>query len=219
MAGMRERKLVPELLDHLPHDDPSAVRSRADLRRINFLMGNERDALRMAAGFPQAATRGITEWGAGEGSLVVRLARRFPGSRIVACDLAPRPGFPEDVNGRIEWRSGDLLAAPAGEGGLLIANLFLHHFEGETLRELGRRCEGYEALVFIEPDRARLPLMHAGLLWPFVNPVTRHDMRVSILAGFRQGEIQAQMGLDPGVWTFRETSTWRGARRVVGWRA
>lgn len=35
------RKLTPELLDHLPHDDPSALRSRRDLLRINLFMGNE----------------------------------------------------------------------------------------------------------------------------------------------------------------------------------
>lgn len=219
MPAVRERSLVPELLDHLPHDDPAAVSSRADLRRINFLMGNERAALRGAALFPEAASRGITEWGSGDGSLATRLARRFPDSRVTACDLAPRPAFPEDVTARIEWRSGDLFHSPPDHGGILIVNLFLHHFEGEALLELGRRCAGYEALVFIEPDRARLPLFHAALLWPFVHPVTRHDMRVSILAGFREGEIQRLMGLERSAWSFRETSTWRGARRVVGWRA
>ena len=41
-ASMLKRTVIPELLDHLPADDPHAMRSRRDLRRINFLMGNER---------------------------------------------------------------------------------------------------------------------------------------------------------------------------------
>jgi len=32
--------VIPELLDELPPDDPRAVHSRGDLRRVNKLMGN-----------------------------------------------------------------------------------------------------------------------------------------------------------------------------------
>ena len=39
--GMR-RRLSQELLDTLPPDDRSAIRSRRDLVRINALMGNAR---------------------------------------------------------------------------------------------------------------------------------------------------------------------------------
>ncbi len=34
------RTVVPELLDELPPDDPRAMHSRGDLRRVNRLMGN-----------------------------------------------------------------------------------------------------------------------------------------------------------------------------------
>jgi hypothetical protein len=36
------RVISREILDHLPSDDPSAVRGRLDLRTINSLMGNVR---------------------------------------------------------------------------------------------------------------------------------------------------------------------------------
>lgn len=101
-------------------------------------------------------------------------------------------------------------------GGVLVANLFLHHFEGESLRMLGKLCGGFEVVVFSEPDRAILPHMLGVLLWPAINRVTRHDMHVSIRAGFAAGELPELMGLEPEKWTFRETSTWRGARRVIG---
>jgi hypothetical protein len=217
LEAVRQRILEPELLDHLPPDDPAAVRSRADLRRINFLMGNERWTGRTLDLFPDAVKQGICEWGAGDGSLAAKLARRYPAVRITACDLAPRPSFPEVVDGRIDWLRGDLFQQQPVSGGVLVANLFLHHFEGEALRALGGLCDGFGVLVFNEPDRARLPLLHERILRPFVHPVTRHDMRVSILAGFRQGEMQRLMGLDSGKWRFRESSTWRGARRVVAW--
>ena len=209
------RVVVPELLDHLPPDDPAAVRSRADLRRINFLMGNERWVTGSLRRFPEAVKRGVCEWGAGEGDLAVRIARAFPETTVTACDLAPRPEFPADVDNRIDWRQGDLFSSPDAQGGVLVANLFLHHFEGAGLIELGRRCLAFDVLVFSEPDLARLPLLHARLASPFVNHVTRHDMRVSILAGFGKGEIGRLMGLDPERWRIVETSTWRGARRVI----
>ena len=60
--------------------------------------------------------------------------------------------------------------------------------------------------------------MLGALMHPWINSVTRHDMHVSITAGFAAGEIPRLLGLAPAVWSFRETSTWRGARRVIGWR-
>jgi hypothetical protein len=53
---------------------------------------------------------------------------------------------------------------------------------------------------------------------PCINQVTRHDMHVSINAGFGAGEIQQSLGLDPGGWKTGESRTWRGSRRVVCWR-
>lgn len=219
MSGMTDRHWEPEWLDHLPAEDPAARRSRGDLRRINGLMGNERWVMRSLARFPDAVAAGVHEWGAGDGGLLRRIAKRHSQARLTAFDLAPCPWWDETMARRIDWRRGDLFAEPPATGGVLVANLFLHHFEGDGLRALGQRCAGYQVLLFNEPDRARLPLVLGGLMHPFVNHVTRHDMRVSILAGFREGEIQRMMGLAEDGWRFEETSTWRGARRVIAWRA
>jgi hypothetical protein len=214
---MKGRVVRPEILDHLPPDDPEAARSRRDLRRINVLMGNERWIRRTIRRFPAAAALGITELGAGDGMLVRSLAGMFPEVDLTACDLAPRPmTLPE----RVVWRQGDVFADTAlVRGGVLVANLFLHHFEGEALRTLGRLCEGFQVVVFNEPDRGMLPHVLGGLMWPVINRVTRNDMHVSISAGFAKGELAGLLGLDSGKWRFEETSTWRGARRVVAWRA
>ena len=216
---MKHRRLVPELLDHLPADDPAARRSRADLRRINFAMGNERWVLQALHHFPDSVSRGITELGAGDGALVIKTARAFPGCRVSAHDLAPRPEMPEDVTAHVAWRSGDVFHNPPSPGGVLVANLFLHHFEGTALRTLGQICNDFQALIFNEPDRTRLALVLGYALYPLVNHVTRHDMTVSIRGGFRHGEMPAMLGLDPARWNWRETSTWRGARRMLAWRA
>lgn len=211
------RVVNPEILDHLPATDPEAMRSRRDLRRINFLMGNERWVCRTIRNFPEAAARGIVELGAGDGALAEQLAGVFPSAEVTACDLAPRPA---ELSQRVIWRQGDLLSGGVSlSGGVLVANLFLHHFEGESLRALGRLCGNFEVLIFNEPARGALPHVLGTLMWPMINRVTRHDMHVSIHAGFAKGETVGLLDLDPEAWKFRETSTWRGANRVLGWRA
>ena len=214
---MSERKVIPEILDHLPADDPEALRSRRDLRRINFLMGNERWVCRTVANHAESASRGIVEIGAGDGILCGKLARQFPQAAVAAYDLAPRP---VGLEPRVGWNRGDIFEAEIPEtSGVLVANLFLHHFEGESLVRMGRWVRHFEVLILCEPDRARLPHVLGGLMHPWINRVTRHDMHVSISAGFRQGEIRRGMGLDADRWQSRESSTWRGARRVVFWRS
>ncbi|RPJ35244.1 MAG: hypothetical protein EHM17_03265 [Verrucomicrobiaceae bacterium] len=212
---MKTRVVEPELLDHLPHDDPAARRSRLDLRRINFLMGNEGRVLRALRRVPDATASMICELGAGDGSLITGIHRRFPNSRVTACDLAPRPAW---LDSAIDWRSGDVFQHAPPPGGVLVANLFLHHFEGEDLRRLGKLCEGFDVLIFNEPARSRLAAFLGTLLHPFVNRVTRHDMQVSIRAGFRRGEMAALMGLEPARWRIEESSTWLGARSITAWR-
>jgi hypothetical protein len=214
------RIVEEEWLDRLPPDDPAARRARADLRRINRVMGNERWILRELARFQGPASRGIAELGAGDGNLACRIATAFPTSRVLAYDFAPRPvmaGFPRP-GGEVEWHSGDALAHPPPAAGILVANLFLHHFEGEDLLRLGRWCADFEVLLFNEPDRARLPLLLAALAWPWIHPVTRNDMPVSIRAGFRTGEIATLMGLEDRHWKISEFSTLCGARRLVALR-
>lgn len=213
---MKTRIVEPEILDHLPHDDPAARRSRLDLQRVNFLMGNERWVLRTLRKFSHLATDGICEIGAGDGILTGDIQHQHPSCKVTACDLAPRPS---GLHEAVDWRSGDLFQQAPPPGGILVANLFLHHFEGDALRQLGQMCATYKLLIFSEPERSEIAVFLGTLLHPFVNHVTRHDMQVSIRAGFREGEIMEFLGLDRAVWRIDETSSWRGARRVIAWRS
>ena len=202
------RKLTPELLDHLHHDDPGALRSRRDLRRINVFMGNERWISSMIPG----GSKQITEIGAGGGHLLSRVARQNPGVAITAYDLAPRPA---ELPAGLEWIQGDLFSQPPPlSGGVLIANLFLHHFTDAQLGEMGKWMGSFETIIINEPLRAALPLLMGKLASPFFHPITRHDVRVSIEAGFVPGELAGILGLGEIGFTVSETTDWRGGIRL-----
>jgi hypothetical protein len=206
------RKLTPELLDHLPHDDLGAMRSRSDLRRINRFMGNESW---ITSVIPKRANH-ITEIGAGDGQLILKIAQQRPEAEITAYDLAPRPAhLPHSV----KWIEGDLFSQePPSHGGTLIANLFLHHFTDTQLETLGGWIRNFQTVIINEPLRSRLPMLLGKIAAPFVHPITRHDMRVSIEAGFAPGELAQTLELAKHGYHFREISDWRGAIRVLASR-
>jgi hypothetical protein len=85
-------------------------------------------------------------------------------------------------------------------------------------RELGERLQSFRLIIFCEPLRSSLPLFLSKLSNPFLGEVTRHDMPVSIRAGFRPGELPALLGLDSKKWILRELSHWRGSLRLVASR-
>lgn len=203
------RTLTPELLDHLPHDDPGAQRSRRDLRRINFFMGNERWLI---SKLPRAI-HSVSEIGAGDGHLLSRIAKKHPSLALKAYDLAPRPVF---FPSSLEWIQGDIFSQLGSKnGGLLIANLFLHHFTDQQLAELGSWMKPFDYLLICEPWRALLPRLMAKFASPLIHTITRHDMRVSIEAGFVPGEMAKLLRLSDLGFDVKETLDWRGALRLV----
>ena len=73
---MISRQLEPELLDHLPPDDPRAIRSRRDLRLINAWMGNARHLGWSINSLPKPP-RTIVELGTGEVGIVISSKQLF----------------------------------------------------------------------------------------------------------------------------------------------
>ncbi len=199
---MRERVVEPEILDSLPKDDLEAVGSRRDLRRINFLMGNERWIL------DQDLDGGVVELGAGGGELTRKLAKR---SEVVGLDLVGRP---ESLG--VGWVEGDLFETlPEVMAETVVGNLILHHFRDDDLERLGGLMRMRRRVVFVEPWRSGWSLALGRALCPFVNRVTRHDMLVSVRAGFRKGELPALLGMGEG-WDWREEISVLGGIRVLG---
>ena len=202
-----QRCLQPELLDELPAGDPQAVRSRADLRRINRLMGQARIlAQAMAPGRRQNPLQQVVELGAGDGTGLLRFARHLaryghtPEAQLVDQQDLLTPATRRAFSGlgwKVQAVQADVfewLARPATtRSDLLVANLFLHHFSEPQLRELFRRAtERTNLLLACEPRRSPLALTAARLLGLIgCNAITRHDAVVSVRAGFSAGELSA----------------------------
>src|SRR5687767_13895916 len=109
------RHIEPELLDDLPADDPRAIRSRRDLRRVNTFMGHPGLVTR-ALRRPPAPLRFLVELGAGDGTLLLRVAKRLgaqSGMRAVLVDRQPslsaatREGFAA-AGWQVETRQSDV---------------------------------------------------------------------------------------------------------------
>jgi len=199
------RRVEPEMLDQLPETDPRAIRSRRDLRRINRFMAAQSILCRAI----DAATRGksprhIVELGAGDGTLLLRVAHRraaqWPGVEVMIVDRKDlvasktREGF-----ARLGWTlrvvTGDVFdwldETPAVPRDLMLANLFLHHFAGAALaRLLAGIAARSSAFVACEPRRAATALVGSHLVGLLgCNAVSRNDAVLSVHAGFRDTEL------------------------------
>lgn len=202
------RKLVPEILDGLPPEDPRALRSRADLRRINRIMRQAtiaNDLVHRHLEVPKNRPLRILELGAGDGRSTLRLAQRLallrPGSSLTMLDMAPTicettlSKFAA-IGWTIEVVTADVfdwLAATDRSFDLVLANLFLHHFEdAELARLLSAVAQKADMIVATEPLRSAPCLMAARLVALIgANDVTRHDAPASVCAGFRRKELSA----------------------------
>ena len=228
---MTPRIVSAEILDHLPKHDPAALRSRRDLRRVHSVMGSRsiiKQALRssrLASHDPEKVR--VLELGAGDGSLMLGVARSLEVpwrnveltflDRIDLVDASTVERY-EAVGWTVRPVVGDVLAWAAGEPkalpqardrwDLIIANLFLHHFNSEELTVLmmavEARADGFFAC---EPRRSWLAGAGSRLIGAIgVNAVTRADAVSSVRAGFQAGEISKLWPETQNRWKLREYS-------------
>lgn len=211
------RIVQPELLDSLPAGNPEAAHSRSDLRRVNGWMGHGRILTRALKSLPATNVQRIVELGAGDGTFALSLATclspRWPKVEITLLDQQNIvAGQTLDGFRRVGWEPCvvqtdvfDWFATTSQPTDLIIANLFLHHFEAARLRQLlqqaAARCSCFVAL---EPRRHSISRLGCELLWLIgCNRVTRHDARVSVDAGFRQNELSS-LWPSSSNWSLRE---------------
>ena len=212
------RQIQPEILDRLPVDDPRAIQSRRDLRKINAFMGHAglvTRAMRIARPLP----RHVVELGTGDGTLLLRVARRLGRShvRIRAVLVDRHPSVSAEtlaafraLGWEVEARQSDVfdwLLRPQPESAdLMLANLFLHHFQDGDLATLFAAASRQAArFIACEPRRSRTALAGSGLLFLIgCNAVTRHDADISVRAGFRNRELSALWPNEPG-WSLTES--------------
>ena len=212
------RRLETELLDVLPADDPAAQRSRRDLRRLNDVMLHPAIMARRMLRYSIAAPRRIVELGAGDGSLMLklgrRLARHWSGVTIILVDRQDivTDATRQAISG-IGWHEQavpqDVLdyLAIAEPADIIIANLFLHHFQAVQITEIFAQCARLAPiLIALEPRRATFPLLGSRLIWLLgCNHVSRHDAVASVRSGFRDSELSALWPTRQG-WNFDEGS-------------
>lgn len=223
------RRVEPEWLDELPPDDPRAIHSRRDLRRVNWWMNHAGLVRSALATLPPPAR--IVEVGAGDGawllSLVRAMKRQWPGGEVQLIDqqnLLARETREEFA--RFGWRAKavqtdvfDWLARPREPVDLLLANLFLHHFQeprlGALLAGIAVQCDCFAAC---EPRRTASALGAARLLGLIgCNAVTRHDAVISVRAGFAGQEL-SRLWPARADWRVEETSAGLFSHRFIARR-
>jgi hypothetical protein len=199
------RIVQPEILDALLPENLDAIGSRRDLNRLNRLMRHPAimaDA--MAKNWQGPPPGRLTEIGAGDGKFLLSVAQkistRWPNVRATLLDRQ-KSVTPETLadfaapGWRAEAVVADVFDWPRSfePGGVVIANLFLHHFQEARLAELLKVVsQRAELFIALEPCRARWPLFCSRLLWAIgCNYVTQHDAEVSVRAGFDDSELCA----------------------------
>jgi SAM-dependent methyltransferase len=217
------RRLEPEWLDLLPAEDAEAEGSRRDLRRLNACMFHPALMacllVRTVAGAP---VRAIVDLGAGDGCFTLAVARRlaatWPGVTAILLD---RKAIVGDETRRsfeaVGWRAEPVAAdafrfletAPPGSADVVMANLFLHHFEPRSVQRLLAGASRLAPCFAACEPRRGLPALIASRLVGLIgcNRVTRHDAPASVRAGFREGELSA-------LWP--AAGRWRLTERAAG---
>ncbi|MDB6027823.1 MAG: class SAM-dependent methyltransferase [Verrucomicrobiales bacterium] len=210
------RVLEPELLDELPPADPRAIQSRRDLQRINWWMRNPHfvaKALRKSLPHPP---KRMADLGAGDGAFSLELARKLSPHwkqvELVLVDRQPATVCRAQSFTALGWRS-EFAVADVFEWlnreekfDCIYANLFLHHFSSEQLRELFEKiARRTSCFVAVEPQRYRFSSTVRFLLWAIgCNDVTRNDGVISVRAGFRGQEL-SELWPKSGNWKLTET--------------
>jgi len=169
-----------------------------------------------------AAPLRMLELGAGDGSLMLGVARAGAASlppvelrlldRQNLIGAATLAGYADlgwraraTVADVLDWAADPAEAAPRQD--VIVATLFLHHFEpaqlGALLGAIAARCDRFFAC---EPRRGWLALAGSHLIGALgTNAVTREDAVLSVHAGFRDDELSRLWPAPAADWRLRES--------------
>jgi hypothetical protein len=221
------RRVDSETLDHLDENDPRAKRSRRDLQRVHKVMRTcsiMQNAVRRAtvlAGLNpgQQQPLRIIELGAGDATLTLAMARTLSAQwphvqltlldRQVVVSEETLRGLRE-LGWQVEIEVMDVMEWIAGQNDatwdMVLANLFVHHFDGESLNSLLQAIAARSrAFVACEPRRSRFTLAGSHLIGCLgANDVTREDAVLSVHAGFNDYELCGLWPALPGAWQLLE---------------
>jgi len=202
------RTVSPETLDVLAPSDARAVRSRRDLQRVNRVLGTRGIIIRGLEPVMAKCSRDrplrVLELGAGDGSLMLRIARKLSAScplvHLTLLDRLPLIGAETSVAfARLGWSVQtlcvdvlDWTTAPhtLPRWDAIVTNHFLHHFENQLPKLLSAVAARCNLFVACEPRRSLPALIGSYLIGTLgANRVTREDAVLSVHAGFRDAEL------------------------------
>ncbi|MBW8468954.1 MAG: hypothetical protein K0M67_11880 [Thiobacillus sp.] len=182
----------------------------------------------MTARYPKTKPLRILEIGAGDGTLMLGVARALaPCWTGVELTLLDRQPLIESATvasyGEVGWtvieKVGDVLdwatdslhpveKTPVAGWDLILANLFLHHFDSPQLALILRAIATNSSRFFAcEPRRDWLALAGSHMIGAIgANHVTREDSVLSVHAGFNSDELTALWPQHDGPWQVQEYS-------------
>lgn len=214
------RVVIPEIRDALAAHGPRAQHARRGLQRINRIIASRHHISRaLRAGTIVRGAQDILELGTRDGTFMLRLAKHL-------CDLWPhvrvslldRQNIVSDSTGTALLETGwhvDVLgmdvmhwaAQPAAAlWNVVIANLFMHRFRDDELREILRAiAQRTDRFVACEPRRGRMALVASHLIGTLdTSDAARADALASVRAGFCGLELSTLWPTDCGTWHLRE---------------
>ena len=213
------RTLQAELVDDLPADHPDAIETRRDLRRINTLMGHAGIFVRsLKRVFPRQPPARMVEIGAGDGEILLRVARRLAGQwrdvDVTFVDLQDllsektKADFAV-LNWKVRSVEGDIFKwmtdTATEKTDAVLGNLVLHHFTDAQLTTLfSAAAKKANAFIAVEPRRDSWSYFFSRCLALVgCGPVARHDAPISVKAGFTRREL-SQLWPQDGTWQLTE---------------
>ena len=216
-----QRIVEREWLDELPADDPRAERSRRDIQRINRFTGHDRIVARaLKNAFRKNPPRTIADLGAGNGHLLLNVARRVRWRNVNAILVDRVNGFAPDIRGQfheLKWQVNFeisdvrewLQKLDGRKIDAVVANHFFHQIKNPELAGMfSMLSKSAKALVAAEPRRGPWPVLCSKFVWLLGSaPVTSNDAPISVRAGFRGRELSA---LWPDKKNWELTEQWAG---------
>ena len=233
-ATMKARHTQADRLEGVNAQDPQMIRARSDLRRRHRLMGTRAILVKALGDMPGPGSRArpwrVLELGAGDGSLMLGVARslagRWSGTDLTLLDRQPSVSAETAADyaalgWRVHVRVADVfdsaldmavdLADSPGQGGpavrwdLVVCNLFLHHLDGPRLRallrDLAQCCDWFFAC---EPRRARVGWISHRVVGALrANVLTRNDAALNGRTGFRGHELADLWPTANGEWNLQ----------------
>lgn len=190
-ALLKERVIVPEMLDHAAPDVARA--SLRDLARVNRYLGGYFVLKRLFAAVAQPAESfSVLDVGAASGDMGAAIRRLYPGARVTSLDYKI-DHLAQAADPKLVADAFYLPFRPASFD-FIFSSLFLHHFTDPQVTDLLQNFRTLARRAVLAIDLERGPLAYHFLpntRWLFGwQDITIHDGQISVAAAMKKHELQ-----------------------------